>query len=71
MFFAGSQTLMATGSWIGHTVRKINEKLRKATFGCSIITKDRRKCSIAKWFGKALSKGLARTGIIAQSNGKV
>ena len=63
--FVGSKTLMGTRSWIGHTIRKVNEKLCKATFCGGIITKYRGERRIPKRFRKALSEGFACASIVA------
>jgi hypothetical protein len=56
---------MAARIWIGHTIGKVNEKLRKATFCGGIITKHRGKSRIPKRFRKALPEGFACASIVA------
>jgi hypothetical protein len=52
---------------IYHIVGEIDQELSKASLSGCVVTENRRKGGISQRFGKALSEGLARSGVITQS----
>lgn len=52
---------------IDNVIRQVDQQLREASFGGSVIAQNGRKCGIAQRLGQALAKGFSCSGIITES----
>ncbi len=60
---------MVAGGGLDYIIGEVDEKLGQAALGGGIVSEDRREGRIAEGFGKALSEGLASTGVVAEPAG--
>lgn len=48
-------------------VGEVDEQLGETPLGCGVVSEDRGECGISKRLGKALPKGFAGSGIVAEA----
>lgn len=59
---------LLVASRFNDVVREVDEELGEAALGGGVIAQDRGKGCVSERLWKALSKGLAGTGVVTQAN---
>lgn len=55
---------------LGHRIAQVDEKLRKTSLRCCVISKNRGESSISEWFWQALTQCLPGSIVVAQPRNK-